>query len=49
MFVISAGDSIHKYTVRGVKLLSSATKETAAETGISRNFYAISVDLYNDS
>ena len=35
---ISARDSSHKYTSQGVKLLSSATTEKAAERGISRTF-----------
>ena len=39
-FVISACDLSQKYTQQGVKLLSSATKEKAAETGVSRTFYA---------
>ena len=33
-FVISARDSSHKYTLQGVKLLSSAPTEKAAEAGI---------------
>ena len=40
-FVISARESSHKYTPQGVKLLSSATPEKAAEAGrISSAFYA---------
>ena len=41
-FLFSARDSSHKFTPQGVKLLSSATMEKAAEalSGISRTFYA---------
>ena len=40
MFAISARDSSHQNTPPGVKVLSFATAEKAAEPGISRTFYA---------